>query len=56
MVKNNTQFPIINMSSRDVVNAIPKDALSVMFRCRKNQWSKVMALSRADKENWVNTI
>ena len=56
MVKNNTQWAIINISSSNIVNAIPKDALNVMFKCRKKQWSEVMALSRVDKGNWVNTI
>jgi hypothetical protein len=45
MAKNNTQGAIINTSFSSAITAISKDALSVIFKSKKRQWRKVMALS-----------
>jgi hypothetical protein len=45
MAKNNTQGAIINTSFSSAITAISKDAFSVIFKSKKKQWRKVMALS-----------
>jgi hypothetical protein len=45
MAKNNTQGAIINTSFSSAITAISKDAFSAIFKSKKKQWSKVMALS-----------